>query len=159
MPFLGRGAIPWHHRTPLFVLVARCRIPTAFCNNDVARLGSIIEMQLNAPSVEMPQDFLNASLDRSVDRAIAGDEVLDNGAQRCGRELCGGAHGGGGGGMRMESLHFPGANRKCVMRNPIEMRRETPVLKLKPPGVCSVPLLAPSAGWSAPRGSAKKVTQ
>ena len=70
----------------------------------------------------------------------------------------GGAHGGGGG-MRMESLHFPDANRKCVMRNPIEMRRETPVLKLKPPGVCSVPLLAPSARWSAPRGSTKKVTQ
>jgi hypothetical protein len=70
--------------TPLFFLVARRRILTVFRNKDVADLRSIIEMQLDAASIEMTQHFLDAPLDRSVVRAVASDKFLDNGPQRCG---------------------------------------------------------------------------
>jgi hypothetical protein len=66
------------------ILVARRRIFTVYRNNDVAGLGSIIEMQLDAANLKMTQHFLDAPLDRSVVCAVASDEFLDHGPQRCG---------------------------------------------------------------------------
>ena len=87
----------WHTRgngrlTPLF-------IPTAgrwilFHRTDVAGLRFTVEMQLDSASVELKQHLLDPSLDRRMVRAVAGDKFLDDGSQRCGRQLSvGDAHG------------------------------------------------------------------
>jgi hypothetical protein len=61
---------------------------------DSAGFGLAIEMQFDTASVELTHDGLDAPLDRRMVRAVAGDEFLDNGPQRRGRQERGGdAHG------------------------------------------------------------------
>jgi len=60
---------------------------------NVASLGFVIEIQRNAPGVEMVKHRLDPSLDRRMVRTVAGDEFLDNGPQRHERQLrVGNAH-------------------------------------------------------------------
>ena len=63
--------------TPLFRPAFR-RIP--FHRHNLAGLGLGIEMQLDPASVELTQDRLDSPLDRRMVRAVAGDELVDDGS-------------------------------------------------------------------------------
>jgi hypothetical protein len=56
--------------------------------HDVAALGFLIEMQRNAPGIEVTKHRLDTLLDRRMVRAVAGHEFLDNGPQCRGRQSC-----------------------------------------------------------------------
>jgi hypothetical protein len=67
--------------TPLFRPAFR-RIP--FHGHDVAGLGFGIEMQFDPASVELTQDRLDSPVDGRMVRAVAGDELVDDGSERDG---------------------------------------------------------------------------
>ena len=81
-PRLGRRQQP-----PLFTSVARSQIHAVSGRQDIARPGFIIEMQLDAASIELPQHALDSLLDERMIRAVAGDELLDYGSQCYGRQM------------------------------------------------------------------------
>jgi hypothetical protein len=65
--------------------VARIRRLPA--RQDVAGRGLGVEMQLDSARFELTEHVCNARLDRRMIRAVAGDEFLDDGPQRHGRQL------------------------------------------------------------------------
>ena len=54
---------------------------------NVAGRGLGVEMQFDTARVELTEHVCNALLDRRMIRAVAGDEFLDDGPQRHGRQL------------------------------------------------------------------------
>lgn len=88
-PFLGTS---FEIVAPLFNLIARRWL--LIHGQDSAGFGLAIEMQFDTARVELTHDGLDATLDRRMVRTVAGDEFLDNGPQRRGRqERRGDAHG------------------------------------------------------------------
>ena len=67
----------WHHRSFGSILIALRRTPLH--RQDIAGFGLAVEMQLDQTSVELPHDLRDSLLDRQMIRAVAGDELLDDG--------------------------------------------------------------------------------
>jgi hypothetical protein len=79
--YTNRPSPPWKYAIDQRIRQPSCwpDLSSALSRHDVAGLGFIIEMQLDSTGFELTQHDLDALLDRSTVRAVAGDEFLDNG--------------------------------------------------------------------------------
>ncbi|KKM63873.1 hypothetical protein LCGC14_1507050, partial [marine sediment metagenome] len=69
---------------PSLIPIARRRL--LLHRHNVAGLGIAVTMQFHTASVELTNYHLDSSLNRRMVCAVAGDEFLDNGPQRRGRQ-------------------------------------------------------------------------
>ncbi len=73
------------YSSPPITPVVGCR--SLLAGQDVAGRGLGVEMQLDTAPMELADHVCNALLDRRMIRAVAGDELLDNGPQHRRRQL------------------------------------------------------------------------